>query len=486
MKRPLTLRLVALIAALALIAAACGGDDDDATTAGASTGSGSGSASEPAEEPEAEPATEESDQPAEEPAEAPAADALTISHKFGDAVIEGTPERVITIGFSEQDPVLALGVVPIAVREWFGGYDHAAWPWAQDELGSGTPEVFDMVYGELSYEAIAVLTPDLIVATHAGITQEEYDILAEIAPTIAEPAETASFGMAWQDQTRMIGEALGLSDEADQAVTLVQAAVLDAARANDDFGGATFAWANPTESGTFWVVGQSTPPMQFLQELGLVYPDEIAEIVGDLDSFEMSAEQFALLDVDVLIVRADGNAQELMMAEPLFAQMPVMAENRVIWLESTDPIYGALSFSTILSIDYLVDELVPLIASVVAGDDGGADEDPAAAAAAEAFRLVYDSAAAWEDKAPHLENADALQASNEAYMAGADGVGGIGLEPTNVVVEGDTATVTYNVLFGENPAYSDLTRTISLVDGVWVVSEADYCDFLASARTPCG
>ena len=118
-------------------------------------------------------------------------------------------------------------------------------------------------------------------------------------------------------------------------------------------------------------------------------------------------------------------------------------------------------------------------------DAAAAIDDPLAAAAAKAFALVYDSDAPWVDKAPHLENAAALESSNAAYAAAGEQMGGIALDPTAAEVTGDTATVTYDVLFGGNPAYENLTRPIMLVDGVWVVSEAEYCGFLASARTPC-
>ena len=65
-------------------------------------------------------------------------------------------------------------------------------------------------------------------------------------------------------------------------------------------------------------------------------------------------------------------------------------------------------------------------------------------------------------------------------------VGGrIQLEPTAVVITGDSATVTYDVLFAENVAYEDLTGEITLVDGTWVVPTPSFCGFMSSARTPC-
>lgn len=79
---------------------------------------------------------------------APAGDTRTITH--------GTPQRVGTIGLTEQDYVLALGVVPVGVLEWFGEQPGALWPWAARAAGDApTPEVLPVL--ELNYQQIAAL-----------------------------------------------------------------------------------------------------------------------------------------------------------------------------------------------------------------------------------------------------------------------------------------------------------------------------------------
>ena len=45
---------------------------------------------------------------------------VTIDHKLGSTTIERAPERVVVVGLREQDPLLALGIVPAATTEWFG------------------------------------------------------------------------------------------------------------------------------------------------------------------------------------------------------------------------------------------------------------------------------------------------------------------------------------------------------------------------------
>lgn len=103
----------------------------------------------------------------------------------------------------------------------------------------------------------------------------------------------------------------------------------------------------------------------------------------------------------------------------------------------------------------------------------------------DAWAVVFDSSVDFADKAPHMEDAAALESSNDAYAASAAGLGGVSLEPTAVEINGDEATVAYNVLFGGTAAYTDLTGEIQRVNGTWTVSREVYCGFLASARTPC-
>jgi iron complex transport system substrate-binding protein len=294
---------------------------------------------------------------------------VTIEHKFGSTTIPAEPKRVITLGFSEQDPVLALGVAPVAVRDWFGDQPYAVWPWAQDELGGATPEVLKMPFGELNFETLTALKPDLIVATHSGITEEEYATLSQIAPTLAQPGDYPDFGVPWQEQTRLIGQALGRSAGAEAAIAEVETRIAAAAAAHPEFAQASVAWVMATGTASeFWVVGPNTPPLRFLAALGFQYPAEIAAVVGDLDSAKISGEWMDLLDVDVLIVKvASLEEKAAIESDPLFQQLAAAKDKRTIFfVGDADPVYGALSFSTVLSLPYAIDELVPQLAAAVA------------------------------------------------------------------------------------------------------------------------
>ncbi|MDD4867363.1 MAG: twin-arginine translocation signal domain-containing protein, partial [Mycobacterium sp.] len=65
----------------------------------------------------------------------PGGGAVTIAHLFGETVIKEPPKRVVSAGYTEQDDLLAVGVVPVAVTNWFGDQPFAVWPWARPKMG---------------------------------------------------------------------------------------------------------------------------------------------------------------------------------------------------------------------------------------------------------------------------------------------------------------------------------------------------------------
>ena len=163
---------------------------------------------------------------------------------------------------------------------------------------------------------------------------------------------------------------------------------------------------------------------------------------------------------------------------------------------------GAFSFGSPLSIEYVLEALVPELALAVDGDpatvvpsalDIGTVGDAAARDQRRHRRRSSRSGVhrglrldrGVRRQGAHLEDADALKATVEAYTTAGSAMGGISLVPTATVVDGDTATITYDVLFGTASAYTDQTGTITKIGDVWVVSKTDFCSFMASARNAC-
>src|SRR5436190_16962665 len=141
---------------------------------------------------------------------------VTVKHIFGETKIPAPPKRVVSAGFTEQDDLLAIGVVPIAVTDWFGGEPFGVWPWAQPKLGGAQPTVLSLDDG-IQVDQIASLKPDLIVATNAGLDQDTYTKLSGIAPTIAQSGPDAFFE-PWKDQATTIGQAVFKHDDMQRLI----------------------------------------------------------------------------------------------------------------------------------------------------------------------------------------------------------------------------------------------------------------------------
>ena len=292
----------------------------------------------------------------------------TIEHKYGATEIPGVPERVVTVGFSDQDAALALRVTPVGVRDWFGDQPQATWPWARDELGDAKPEVLPA--GELNFEQIATLRPDLIVGISSGMTEKEYTTLSEIAPTLAQSDEYLDFGVPWQEQTRVIGRALNQKERAEKLVTGVEERFAKAREDHSEFDGATgvVALAGGAD-GNYHAYGPQDVRGRFLTALGFEVPDEISELAGDSFFAVISREKLDLLDADALTWIVNPPAeQETIEDDPLYQKLDVVSEGRDIFLGVNEPLAGALSFSTVLSLPFLLDKLVPQLAAAVDGD----------------------------------------------------------------------------------------------------------------------
>ena len=109
------------------------------------------------------------------------------------------PERVITGLYLGE--LLALGVKPVGAVAQFGMDS----PWFTEEQISGIEDIGSPV----SLEKVTELNPDLIIAS----SQEEYDQLSKIAPTVLIPFN--SYGDVYAEM-RALGDLVGKREEAEK------------------------------------------------------------------------------------------------------------------------------------------------------------------------------------------------------------------------------------------------------------------------------
>ncbi|MBS3804527.1 MAG: ABC transporter substrate-binding protein [Oleiphilaceae bacterium] len=96
-------------------------------------------------------------------------------HERGQLVLEGAPERIVTLNWAATESLLMLGVNPIGVAD---RDDYPIWV-QQPVLPAGSYDVG--ARRSPSLEAIAELKPDLILAS--GQLVPAWDLLDSIAPT---------------------------------------------------------------------------------------------------------------------------------------------------------------------------------------------------------------------------------------------------------------------------------------------------------------
>ncbi|GAA0947752.1 iron-siderophore ABC transporter substrate-binding protein [Pseudonocardia zijingensis] len=293
-----------------------------------------------------------------------------VEHSKGATEIPGLPQRVVTVGFSDQDPVLAMGTRPVGVTDWYGDHPYATWPWAQDELGDAQPVVLNRGAftgtPDYRYEEIAALAPDLIIGLYTSMDDTQYQRLSQLAPTIAPPAGYPEWGAPWDEYTRLAGRALGVPDRAEELIAGVDAQ-LEAARAtHPEFEGRTAVVAERVDRGQTFVRSPNDPRSQLVTALGFVIPREIGELAGELDGATISDEEMGLLDRDVLLWNTgfSPDVRSDIERAPLYSRLDVVREGRSVFVD--DPMVSAAwTWGTVLSIPTVIDALVGELAAVL-------------------------------------------------------------------------------------------------------------------------
>jgi len=284
---------------------------------------------------------------------------VTITHAFGETTIPGPPKRVVSAGFTGQDDLLALGIVPIAVTNWFGDQPFGVWPWAATKLGAAKPAVLNLDNG-IQVQQIAGLKPDLIVATDAGLDQDTYQKLAAIAPTLAQSGGDAFFE-PWKQQATAIGQAVFQTGQINSLISGVDksfAAVADKypqfknkrvlllqGKFHDDNLVATIGWR-----------------AEFLSQMGLTVPESITPMSVDQDRAFIPHDKITsvLEGADVLVwTTEDDKGQAALLANRDVAA----ARSRSVF--TTKEQAGAIAYASPLSYPLVADQLPPLIANVL-------------------------------------------------------------------------------------------------------------------------
>lgn len=276
---------------------------------------------------------------------------VRITHAFGTTEIPAEPKRVVGVGFNEADFVLALGVVPVGVRDFTGEYDEAKRPWAQQALAGAQPVVVGG--NDIDFEKVAALRPDLILGVYSFMDQATYDTLTKIAPTVAQPSVDGA-AATWQEQTRTTGTALGRDAQADQVIAATEQKFADARAAHPQLAGKNVA-VDLVVDGVPYLLGADDLRSQVFTGLGIAVPATTATLSNETQS---------QLDKDAIVVI--GQTKEQLAGNAVFQGLKAVQAGRVVYTGGYDSEFaGAIGFGSPLSLPTAIDDIAPQLAAVL-------------------------------------------------------------------------------------------------------------------------
>ncbi|MER8101352.1 iron-siderophore ABC transporter substrate-binding protein [Kitasatospora sp. NPDC094016] len=290
----------------------------------------------------------------------PGAFPVTVQTQFGTATIPRAPRRVVALGWSDQDAALALGVKPVAIVKTEDGFKNGVGPWAEQALGDARPQVLDTTDG-YPIEKVAALHPDLILAVQSGLTSADYGKLSQIAPTVGYLSGRTAYGTPWEEQTELIGKALGRGKEAAQAIAAVDQSLTRDAATYPQLKGKSFLYAFPQPSNGR-VVLYTDERTRVLERAGLVL-DPVATGAPKLNSFSnaLSMEHLGSLTSQALLVwYSTPENQQQLESNPVFKGLPAVASGAYLPVNRT--LAQASSAPSVLSIPWSAEQILPALA----------------------------------------------------------------------------------------------------------------------------
>ena len=292
---------------------------------------------------------------------------VSIEHTFGTTTIDERPERVVVLGWSGQDVLYALGVTPVGMPSYaYGGGDDGVLPWDDEYYDPEKTTLLDTTDGP-PLEDIAALRPDVILAPYEGFDEATYEDLSTIAPTVAYPGE--AWTTSWQDQTTIIGTALGRNAEAQRLIDDTNAAVQQVADEHPEFADLSFAYTSMGADALYLYLG-ADPRVQLIEKLGFTLDPSVDTLAatGDAGTFysQISLERAPEIAADVVVGFTDGLTADEVKAQPVYAQVPAVQRGSAVIVDDEE-FAAAMSSVSVLSIPFALGRLVDQLAA--AADD---------------------------------------------------------------------------------------------------------------------
>ncbi|MFD7552144.1 iron-siderophore ABC transporter substrate-binding protein [Streptomyces sp. NPDC059816] len=308
---------------------------------------------------------EEEDKKSSGGAESKGAFPISIKNALGTAKITEQPKRVVTLGHGSTETAIALGHTPVGMERYEWGSDKTGYmPWIHEAVtkkGDELPKQF--TGGEnLDIEAIAELKPDVILAPWSGVTQKQYDVLTDIAPTVAYPGKAWSTN--WDQQIEIVSKALGKPEQSKVLVKEIEKTFADAAASRPEYKKHTFSYIYNTGPGTLGVFRTEEQRVAVVSSLGLK-ADPVADTFKEVEGTDSSliglenGNKLAKSDLIFTFYSDEKNRKEIE-SQKLYKAIPAIEKGAVV-AGAENPFVTASSMINPLTVPWSIERYLPLI-----------------------------------------------------------------------------------------------------------------------------
>jgi iron complex transport system substrate-binding protein len=282
---------------------------------------------------------------------------VKLEHALGTTTIPAEPERVVVVGYTDHEPLLAMGVKPVGAMDWFGDGTYGKWPWEREAWGGKPAAVVSSKSYEIDFERVAAQRPDLILGLYADLKRPDYEKLSQIAPTVAQ-AEGDPYTTPWRHMTRTAAKALGRVEEGERLIAETEARFAAFRKAHPEAANETALVVDAGEAPkSYYPFSSKDPRGQFLRELGYRPSKRVDTLAGKTFGTEVAKERVDVLDVDRLFLLIDAPARKRLDGDALFQRLDVAREKRIVDLPyaTSTQLGAAVAFNSVLSIPYALD-----------------------------------------------------------------------------------------------------------------------------------
>jgi iron complex transport system substrate-binding protein len=280
---------------------------------------------------------------------------IQVNTPNGQVTINGTPERIVTLGTQWTDVALAFGITPVAYLDNVELLTKAPTPWVGDRLASS--QSVDPARDVASQ--VAAVDPQLILATNFGDQQETYNKLQKLAPTI--PSITGQQVDPWEDMVTFMGTVLRQPDKAKEIIDGVQGKIDGIKQDHPGLNGKTFALAYMFTNTQIQVFGDPNDGAATLfSDLGMAMAPTLLQTFqkNGEPRFPISTENIPQMNADLLVVTANSpQMKSTLEGLPGYKNLTSVKDNAVSWLSVAE--ISGINQPSPLSLPYVLDKITP-------------------------------------------------------------------------------------------------------------------------------